>query len=66
LNQPRLLLADEPTGALDETSARMVIDLLLQINREEGITLLMVTHADEWARCMARRLHLEKGQLIES
>jgi len=65
LNQPRLLLADEPTGALDEDSAKRVIDLLLKINQEEGVTLLMVTHAEEWARCMGRRLQLHEGQLRE-
>src|SRR5882672_1877869 len=45
INQPKLLLADEPTGALDRASAQTLGDLLVQINREEGVTLILVTHA---------------------
>src|SRR5207247_6205774 len=45
INQPKLLLADEPTGALDRASAQNLSDLLVQLNREEGVTLIVVTHA---------------------
>jgi predicted ABC-type transport system involved in lysophospholipase L1 biosynthesis ATPase subunit len=45
INQPQLLLADEPTGALDRASAAQLAQLLLELNREEGVTLIVVTHA---------------------
>ena len=45
INQPQLLLADEPTGSLDHTSAQELGQLLLDLNREEGVTLIVVTHA---------------------
>ena len=47
--RPRLILADEPTGALDSTTSQEVMDILRQVNREEGITMLIVTHAREVA-----------------
>ncbi len=63
INQPPLLLADEPTGSLDHTSARQLGQLLLELNREEGVTLIIVTHALELARRMARVLELKDGRL---
>ena len=63
INQPRLLLADEPTGSLDHASARELGQLLLELNREEGVTLIVVTHALELARRMARVLDLKDGRL---
>ena len=64
INQPQLLLADEPTGSLDQTSARELGQLLLDLNREEGVTLIVVTHAPELARRMARVLELKDGRLV--
>lgn len=64
INQPQLLLADEPTGSLDRTSARELGQLLLELNREEGVTLIVVTHAPELARCMGRVLELKEGHLV--
>jgi lipoprotein-releasing system ATP-binding protein len=64
INQPQLLLADEPTGSLDQTSARELGQLLLDLNREEGVTLIVVTHARELAQRMARVLELKQGQLV--
>ncbi|MCX6926399.1 MAG: ABC transporter ATP-binding protein, partial [Verrucomicrobia bacterium] len=52
INQPQLLLADEPTGSLDQASARELGQLLLELNREEVVTLIVVTHARELARRM--------------
>src|SRR6266699_31640 len=52
INQPKLLLADEPTGALDRASAQNLADLLVQVNREEGVTLIVVTHALDLAKRM--------------
>src|SRR5439155_16450788 len=50
INQPKLLLADEPTGALDRASAQGLGQLLVELNREEKVTLIVVTHALELAR----------------
>jgi predicted ABC-type transport system involved in lysophospholipase L1 biosynthesis ATPase subunit len=63
INQPQLLLADEPTGALDQTSARQLGQLLLELNREDGVTLIVVTHARELAGLMGRVLELKNGKL---
>jgi lipoprotein-releasing system ATP-binding protein len=62
INQPKLLLADEPTGALDRASAQNLADLLVQLNREEGVTLIVVTHALDLAKRMGRLLELRDGQ----
>jgi ABC-type lipoprotein export system ATPase subunit len=64
INQPQLLLADEPTGSLDQTSARALGQLLLDLNHEEGVTLIVVTHAPELAHRMARMLALKEGRLV--
>ncbi len=64
INQPQLLLADEPTGSLDQTSARELGQLLLELNREEGVTLIVVTHARELAQRMGRVLELKEGRLL--
>ena len=63
INQPKLLLADEPTGALDRASAQNLADLLVQLNREEGVTLVVVTHALDLAKRMGRVLELQDGRL---
>jgi ABC-type lipoprotein export system ATPase subunit len=63
INQPQLLLADEPTGSLDHASAQALGQLLLELNREEGVTLIIVTHARELAGRMARVLELKEGRL---
>jgi lipoprotein-releasing system ATP-binding protein len=64
INQPGLLLADEPTGALDHASAGQLIQLLLELNREMNVTLIVVTHALDLARQMGRVLELKDGSLI--
>jgi ABC-type lipoprotein export system ATPase subunit len=66
INQPQLLLADEPTGALDHASAASLGQLLVELNKEEGVTLIVVTHALELAKRMGRVLRLEDGKLIEN
>jgi len=63
INQPQLLLADEPTGALDHASANSLGRLLVELNREEGVTLIVVTHAMELAKRMGRVLELRDGKL---
>jgi ABC-type lipoprotein export system ATPase subunit len=65
INQPQLLLADEPTGALDHASATALSQLLVELNREEGVTLIVVTHALDLAKRMGRVLRLTDGKLVE-
>ena len=62
-HKPKLLLADEPTGNLDETTGAQVIDLLSELARDEGTTLLMVTHSHAVANAADRVLQLQHGQL---
>jgi lipoprotein-releasing system ATP-binding protein len=63
INSPALLLADEPTGALDRVTARELTQLLLELNREQGITLIVVTHALDLAARMDRVFELRDGRL---
>jgi len=65
INQPQLLLADEPTGALDHASATALGQLLVELNKEEGVTLILVTHAMDLARRMGRVLELQDGKLFQ-
>ena len=64
INRPRLILADEPTGALDRVSAAEVGRLLIELNREHGITLIVATHSEELAARMDRVLTMENGTLV--
>lgn len=64
INKPKLLLADEPTGALDQATSDSLVQLLLELNRELGIALLVVTHAMQVASQMSRVLHMQDGQLL--
>ncbi len=66
INQPALLLADEPTGALDRTSATGIGQLLVELNREEGVTLIVVTHSPELATLMGRTVELRDGQFVNA
>jgi putative ABC transport system ATP-binding protein len=61
--QPRLVLADEPTGNLDEATADTVLDLLCALVEETRAGLVLVTHSERLAARMGRRLHLRNGQL---
>lgn len=63
INQPQLLLADEPTGALDRSSAQELGHLLLELNREQNVTMVVVTHALDLARGMGRLLQLKDRKL---
>ena len=62
---PGLIVADEPTGALDRESGDQILDLLRELSGEHGKTIVMVTHDARAAEAAERTLHLEKGQLIE-
>jgi ABC-type lipoprotein export system ATPase subunit len=65
INQPELILADEPTGALDHKSAFNLVNLLLELNIEEGLSLIVVTHSMEVARKMDTIYSLEEGKLVQ-
>ena len=61
--EPRLLFADEPTGNLDSETGEHIIDLLFEMNRERGTTLVLVTHDAELAKRCDRRLHISAGEI---
>jgi len=63
MNRPALLLADEPTGNLDEVTAVEMMNLLLSISRKQGAALVLVTHSSEFARLASRQLVLRAGSL---
>lgn len=63
INEPRLLLADEPTGSLDRVSAENLTDLLLELNSEEGVALIVITHAPSLAERMTHRREISDGTL---
>ncbi|MBQ9934752.1 MAG: ABC transporter ATP-binding protein [Lachnospiraceae bacterium] len=64
VNSPRILLADEPTGALDSKSGKQVMDLFDKLH-EEGVTIIMITHADEIANRAKRVVKIIDGELLE-
>jgi lipoprotein-releasing system ATP-binding protein len=66
INQPKVLLADEPTGALDQATAEQISDLLVDIHKAQSVTLVMVTHAQSLAARMDRLYTLDKGRLVSS
>ena len=66
INGPELLLADEPTGSLDRASAENLAQLLAELNREEGVALIVVTHALDLAARMGRVLELRDAELRAS
>jgi putative ABC transport system ATP-binding protein len=65
IGQPRILFADEPTGNLDAETSEVVIDLLFNVNREVGTTLLLVTHNLELAQRTQRIIRLKGGVIVE-
>ena len=62
--RPPILLADEPTGNLDSATGKVVLDLLLALNREQGATLVLVTHEQTLAECADRRIVLHDGLVV--
>jgi lipoprotein-releasing system ATP-binding protein len=63
IRKPKLLLADEPTGNLDRKTAQGVGELLTDLHRQEGATLVVVTHSPELARLFPRRAEMNDGRL---
>jgi len=64
VGRPRLLLADEPTGALDRVTAARIASLLRRLNKEEGLTVILVTHDPELAHCAQRILVIRDGRIV--
>lgn len=64
INDPEVLLCDEPTGNLDEKSGKEVMELLLKMNREQGKTILIVTHNPEIAAQCSRTIEISDGRLV--
>jgi putative ABC transport system ATP-binding protein len=65
VNQPSIIMADEPTGNLDSRSGEEIMDLLLQLNRERNVTLIIVTHDTEIAGQTGRVIHIRDGQVVQ-
>lgn len=64
VNDPRVIFADEPTGNLDSATGGVVEDILFDLNRERGITLIIVTHDEELAARCDRRIHMRDGLIV--
>jgi putative ABC transport system ATP-binding protein len=64
VNKPQLIFADEPTGNLDTVTGRLVEDILFRLNREDGITLVVVTHDAELAARCDRQIHISDGREV--
>ena len=64
--EPKLLFADEPTGNLDAETGRAIIELMFALNREQGTTLILVTHDESLARRCGRVLRMDAGRLSEA
>jgi putative ABC transport system ATP-binding protein len=62
--QPAMLLADEPTGNLDVATGQQIIDLIFELNRESGTTLMLVTHDEHLAEKCGRQVRLQQGRIV--
>lgn len=63
--QPRVLLADEPTGSLDHATGERILRLMMDLNREQGTALVLVTHDPVLAQACGRQLRIEAGRIVE-
>jgi putative ABC transport system ATP-binding protein len=66
INEPSLIFADEPTGNLDSATGAVVEDILFTLNKEKGITLVIVTHDEELAAKCDRQVFLKDGEIVQS
>lgn len=64
INEPRVIFADEPTGNLDSVTGKKIEDLLFKLNKEKGITLIIVTHDKDLAKRCSREIHIKDGKII--
>jgi len=64
-NQPQLIFADEPTGNLDSATGAVVEDLLFELNKQHGITVVIVTHDEDLAARCDRRIYLKDGEIVD-
>ncbi len=65
INQPRLILADEPTGNLDSHTSREIMEIFTKLNREQGITIVLVTHENDIAHYAKRLIRIVDGHVVE-
>ena len=66
MNEPRLLLADEPTSNLDERTEQEIMELFQQIHADTGITIVLVTHTSQLIRYGTRAIKMAEGRVLES
>lgn len=66
INSPKILLADEPTGNLDEETSEMIFKILKDINKNENQTIIVVTHSKDLAEISDKQVYLKKGVLVEN
>ena len=64
VNDPQIIFADEPTGNLDSATGKKVEDILFKLNKEKGITLIIVTHDEDLAQRCSRRIQIKDGRLV--
>ena len=64
VNNPQIIFADEPTGNLDSTTGQKIVDLLFELNKTKGITLIIVTHDNDLAKRCGRQIFLKDGKII--
>ena len=65
INSPKIIMLDEPTGSLDSRTTKEVLDLLSRINREDGVTVIQVTHSHEAAKAGTRTVVIRDGEVAE-
>lgn len=65
VNNPKILFADEPTGNLDSATGEKVTDLLFDLNRKKGVTLIIVTHDEDLAKLCGRQIRIADGEIVE-
>ena len=65
INRPKILFADEPTGNLDSETSEKVIEIMLELNRQEGTALVLVTHDPDVARLTGRTIRLRSGEMVK-
>jgi putative ABC transport system ATP-binding protein len=66
INQPEIVFADEPTGNLDSSNSADILELLFELQREQGTTLVLVTHDMNIARLADRVIQLQDGEIVHS